>query len=155
MSYVSYTQNLCQHLPFSWLPLSFIRVIGSCCLLPHFNQSFPLALITPDWGELSFCTNLVLTFLNECLHQGETHTTIWTYVEEGATGCKSSWNSHCTKSFFLVPLNVQSFFLFFFPMVFLPEYFLQSGRLELFKATVPSVSSPSYFKINHSPSGNE
>lgn len=40
-------------------------------------------------------------------------------------------------------------------MIFLLEYFLQNRRLELFKAAVPSVSSPSYFKINHSPGGNE
>lgn len=47
------------------------------------------------------------------------------------------------------------FFFFFSLMVFLLEYFLQNRRLELFKAVVPSVSSPSYFKINHSPGGNE
>lgn len=40
-------------------------------------------------------------------------------------------------------------------MIFLLEYFLQNRRLELFKAAVPSVSSASYFKINHSPGGNE
>lgn len=40
-------------------------------------------------------------------------------------------------------------------MIFLLECFLQNRRLELFKAAVPSVSSPSYFKINHSPGGNE
>lgn len=44
---------------------------------------------------------------------------------------------------------------FFFSDGILLEYFLQSRRLELFKAAVPSISSPSYFKINHSPGGNE
>lgn len=82
------------------------------------------------------------------------HTTVKMDIEEAGKGCESSRNSHCTKYFLFLLFNVHSF-LFFSLMVFLLEYFLQNRRLELFKAAVPSVSSPSYFKINHSPGGNE
>lgn len=168
MSYVSCTQNLCQHLPSRWMPPSFLWLIGNCYLLPRFNPSFPSALITRGLGgregAFQVCINLVLTFLSELHHRGKT-------ACRGSSSYRrpmlrkgeqdvNHFGIHTVQFFFssllLMCSSSSFFFLFlFFSDSILPEYFLQRRRLELFKAAVPSVSSPSYFKINHSPGGNE
>lgn len=151
------------------MPPSFLWLIGNCYLLPRFNPSFPSALITRGLGgregAFQVCINLVLTFLSELHHRGKT-------ACRGSSSYRrpmlrkgeqdvNHFGIHTVQFFFslLLMCSSSSFFFFFlflfFPTVFCWNTFLQRRRLELFKAAVPSVSSPSYFKINHSPGGNE